>query len=48
MLEAFVRCDPYSTVISHKKKLRGLSPQARTIPTEPPPLVREVNANFSG
>jgi hypothetical protein len=31
-----------------KKKLRGLSPQARTIPTERPPLVGEVSANFSG
>jgi hypothetical protein len=30
------------------KKLRGLSPQARTIPTERPPLVGEVSANFSG
>jgi hypothetical protein len=31
-----------------KNKLRGLSPQARTIPTERPPLVGEVSANFSG
>jgi hypothetical protein len=31
-----------------KKKLRGLSPQPRTIPTERPPLVGEVSANFSG
>jgi hypothetical protein len=31
-----------------KNKLRGLSPQARTIPTERPPLVDEVSANFSG
>jgi hypothetical protein len=30
------------------KKLRGLSPQERTIPTERPPLVGEVSANFSG
>jgi hypothetical protein len=30
-----------------KKKLRGLVRQ-RTIPTERPPLVGEVNANFSG
>jgi hypothetical protein len=29
-------------------ELRGLSPQARTIPTERPPLVGEVSANFSG
>jgi hypothetical protein len=29
-------------------KFRGLSPQARTIPTERPPLVGEVTANFSG
>jgi hypothetical protein len=29
-------------------KLRGLSPQARTIPTERPPLVDEVSAHFSG
>jgi hypothetical protein len=32
----------------NKQKLRGLSPQARTIPTERPPLVGEVSANFSG
>jgi hypothetical protein len=32
----------------NKNKLRGLSPQARTIPTEPPPLVGEGSANFSG
>jgi hypothetical protein len=31
-----------------KTKLRGLSPQARTTPTEPPPLAGEVSANFSG
>jgi hypothetical protein len=30
------------------KKLRGFSPQANCIPTERPPLVGEVNANFSG
>jgi hypothetical protein len=30
------------------KKLRGLSPQARIIPTEPSPLVGKVSANFSG
>jgi hypothetical protein len=29
-------------------KLRGLSPPARTIPTERPPLVGEVSADFSG
>jgi hypothetical protein len=29
-------------------KLHGLSPQARTIPIERPPLVGEVGANFSG
>jgi hypothetical protein len=29
-------------------KLRGLSPQAQTIPTERPPLVGEVSANFIG
>jgi hypothetical protein len=28
--------------------LRGLSLQARTIPTKRPPLVGEVSANFSG
>jgi hypothetical protein len=33
---------------NNNKKLRGLSPQARTIPTERPPLVNEVSANFSG
>jgi hypothetical protein len=33
---------PWST-----NKLRGLSPQARTIPTERPPLVGDVSANFS-
>jgi hypothetical protein len=38
---------PYFTN-KNKTKLRGLSPQARTIPTERPPLVGEVNANFSG
>jgi hypothetical protein len=32
----------------YKNKLRGLSPQARTIPTEPLPLVGEVSANFRG
>jgi hypothetical protein len=31
-----------------QNKLRGLSPQARTIPTERPPLVGEVSVNFSG
>jgi CRISPR/Cas system CSM-associated protein Csm4 (group 5 of RAMP superfamily) len=31
-----------------KKKLGGLSLQAQTIPTERPPLVSEVSANFSG
>jgi hypothetical protein len=31
---------------SERKKLRGFSP--RTIPTERPPLVGEVSANFSG
>jgi hypothetical protein len=31
----------------YKKKLRGLVRQ-RTIPTERPPLVGEVSANFSG
>jgi hypothetical protein len=30
------------------KKLRGMSPQARTIPTEQPLLVGEVSASFSG
>jgi hypothetical protein len=30
------------------KKRRGLSPQARTIPTERPSPVDEVSANFSG
>jgi hypothetical protein len=35
-------------IIKHRNKLRGLSPQARTIPTERPPLVGEVSANFSG
>jgi hypothetical protein len=36
--------------IQNKKtnKLRGLSPQVRTVPTERPPLVGEVSANFSG
>jgi hypothetical protein len=29
-------------------KLRGLSPLDRNIPTERPPLVREVSANFCG
>jgi hypothetical protein len=29
-------------------KLLGLSSQSRTIPTERPPLVSEVSANFSG
>jgi hypothetical protein len=29
-------------------KLRGLSPQAQTIPTERPPLVGEIGVNFSG
>jgi hypothetical protein len=29
-------------------KLHGLSPQARTIPTEQPPLVGKVSAHFSG
>jgi hypothetical protein len=33
---------------TNKNKLRGSSPQARTIPTERPPLVGEVSANFSG
>jgi hypothetical protein len=39
-----------ATYIQRKKKnkLRGLSPQARTMPTERPPLVGEVSANFSG
>jgi hypothetical protein len=32
----------------NKNKLRGFSPQARTIPTERLPLVGEVSANFSG
>jgi hypothetical protein len=36
------------TALNNNKKLRGLSPQARTIPTERPPLVGEVSANFSG
>jgi hypothetical protein len=36
----------YSDV--YHKKLYGLSPQPRTIPTERPPLVGEVSANFSG
>jgi hypothetical protein len=39
------------TTFSHKtkkNKFRGLSPQAQTIPTERPPLVGEVSANFSG
>jgi hypothetical protein len=40
------KCDTQN--ILYKKKLRGLSPQARTIPTERPPLVGEVIANFSG
>jgi hypothetical protein len=31
-----------------ENKLRGLSPQTRTIPTERPPLVGEVSANYSG
>jgi hypothetical protein len=31
-----------------KKKLHGLISQAQTIPTERPPLVGEVSANFSG
>jgi hypothetical protein len=35
-------------VLIFNNKLRGLSPQARTIPTERPPLVGEVSANFSG
>jgi predicted pyridoxine 5'-phosphate oxidase superfamily flavin-nucleotide-binding protein len=34
-------------LIENKKKLRGLVRQ-RTIPTEWPPLVGEVSANFSG
>jgi hypothetical protein len=33
---------------SGKAKLCGLNPQARTIPTERPPLVGEVSANFGG
>jgi hypothetical protein len=33
---------------TNKKKLRGLSPQANYIPTERPPLVGDVSANFSG
>jgi hypothetical protein len=35
-------------IIKLSEELRGLSPQARTIPTERPPLVGEVSANFSG
>jgi hypothetical protein len=31
-----------------QKKLRGWSPQARTIPTERPPPVGEVSANIIG
>jgi hypothetical protein len=34
--------------IKSTNKLRGLSPQARTIPTERPPLVGEVSTNFGG
>jgi hypothetical protein len=34
--------------IEYVLKLRGLSPQTQTIPTERPPLVSEVSANFSG
>jgi hypothetical protein len=35
------------TDIKPRKKLRGFSPQANK-PTERPPLVGEVRANFSG
>jgi hypothetical protein len=31
-----------------QNKLCGLSPQARTTPTERPPLIGEVSGNFSG
>jgi hypothetical protein len=37
----------YKGLVITRNKLRGLSPQARTIPTERPPLVGEVSANFS-
>jgi hypothetical protein len=35
-------------IFTKNNKLRGLSPHARTIPTERPQLVGEVSANFSG
>jgi hypothetical protein len=42
------QCALKSHTLYSIKKLRGLSPQARTIPTERPPLLGEVNVNFSG
>jgi hypothetical protein len=38
----------WPTKYKQTNKLRGLSPQARTIPTERPPLVGQVSTNFSG
>jgi hypothetical protein len=38
----------FSLQKNKQNKLRGLNLQARTIPTERPPLVGEVSANFSG
>jgi hypothetical protein len=41
------RLEWQTTFSINKNKRRGLSPQARTTPTERPPLVGEVSANFS-
>jgi hypothetical protein len=41
------RCIMHTKKINNKNKLRGLI-RKRTIPTEPPSLVGEVSANFSG
>jgi hypothetical protein len=40
------KLQPY-VILNRKKKIRGLVRQ-RIIPTERPPLVGEVSANFSG
>jgi hypothetical protein len=41
---------PWKRIVSHKtkNKLRGVLVRKQTIPTERPPLLGEVSANFCG